>query len=208
MPPLAPPLFSHFKNKILLGNQFMVGEEPQGERRQAFVTKRSGTSGRISQGVGEAAAPRDLPGRHPGRRDVRGLPCDASARAPDGTYSMWIRTPRAPRALCGGVPRERRGTGITPLSRSHLRSPAHEMGRIGGSGPSRPGSSQLGQANERGDHRRWGPTQSGAVVRMGSEQSGYGATTRWRFPRRCTATLHDRKIRATAVGRRTRAPER
>ena len=65
---------------------------------------------------------------------MRGMRCNAPARAPGGTLSMWARTPRASRSLCGRGPRERRGTGTIPLPISQMRSPAPKTGRTGGGG--------------------------------------------------------------------------
>ena len=64
----------------------------------------------------------------------------------------------------------RRGTGTTPLPSSPLQRPTPETGRIGGSSLGGPASSQPARANGRGDRRRHGPTQPGALVWMGPEQ--------------------------------------
>lgn len=64
----------------------------QGGGPEYCVTKQRGTSWKTPQGAREGGrecdAPRCLPGRHSGRRGVRGLPCDVLARAPGGTSSM------------------------------------------------------------------------------------------------------------------------
>ena len=55
---------------------------------------------------------------------MRGLECDASARAPGGTFFIWA----SPRWLCGRDLCETRGTDTPPLPSSQLAEPSSQDG--------------------------------------------------------------------------------
>ena len=156
-------------------------EGEESHRTTGGIALQTRSSGRIPQDASEETRERDAPPclsqRYEKRSGVRSIRCNAPARAPGGTLFMWARTLRTSRSLCGQGPRERRGTGTTPLSSSQLRSPAPKTGRTGGGGPSGSGSPQPGREDGMGNHRRRGHAQPRALVRMGSEQPGYRATT-------------------------------
>ena len=89
-----------------------------------------------------------------------------------------------------------------------MRSPAPTTGRTGGSGLSGPGCSRSGGADGRKDLRRRGPAQPGSSARMGSEQRGYGVTTRCRFLGGPGAMYRNREQSAAVAGRCIRTSER
>ena len=72
------------------GHRIPNGETPAGGFPRVSVGK-----------PGNGERPPCLPGRHHRIHGVRGLPRNAPAKAPGGTFSMWARAPCAPRPLCG-----------------------------------------------------------------------------------------------------------
>ena len=125
---------------------------------------------------GNGRRPRAFLWRHKRRNGVRGLRCNAPARAPA------IRFP------CGQGRHVRHARGVVKtLARGA--APAHPRRLTVNCGAQHPRRDALEAAvqadpdlrNRRADHRRRGHTQWGALVWMGPEQPGYRATTRCRF---------------------------
>lgn len=162
------------------------------------------TNWRVPRGAGDGGRERDTPrrlsGRHSGRSGVRGLPCVSPAWAPSGTSTMLARTPRAPRALCGEIPRERRGT-APPLRCPNANCGAWhtKRGALEAMVQADPGLRSPGRVNRKEVHRRHGPTQSRVVVQMGPEQPGCWATTRCHFSEWFAVTLRDGQLQLAGV---------
>ena len=137
-----------------------------------------------------------------------GLSCDAPARAPGGTFSVWARALRAPRSLCGRGPRERRGS--APLRCPQVRYGAQP-----------PRSDALESAIQADPGLRNRAARMGGRATLDADLRSAELWYGWNqnsldvgppldavFLRDLAAKLRDRKKSAAAVGRRTHAPER